>query len=87
MYLDFAQGIAEHELLERARSRSTRYLRQAQFPSEKHLEAFDYRHQTTITKRQVNALLDFGFIDNRNNLIVIGPPGVGKTHLAIGIGY
>ncbi|MGV0036564.1 MAG: hypothetical protein ACNYPE_17020 [Candidatus Azotimanducaceae bacterium WSBS_2022_MAG_OTU7] len=42
--------MAEHELLERARSRSTRYLRQAQFPSEKHLEAFDYRHQTTVTK-------------------------------------
>src|SRR3546814_20575736 len=47
---------------------------------------FDYRHQTTITKRQVNALLDFGFIDHRENVVFIGPPGVGKTHLAIGIG-
>src|SRR3546814_11255687 len=42
--------------------------------------------QTTITKRQVNALLDFGFIDHRENVVFIGPPGVGKTHLAIGIG-
>jgi len=32
-------------------------------------------------------LLDFGFIDNRQNLVFIGPPGVGKTHLAIGIGH
>ena len=50
------------------------------------LEEFDDRHQTTITKRQVNQLLDFSFIDNRANLVFIGPPGVGKTHLAIGIG-
>ncbi|WJJ93342.1 ATP-binding protein [Neopusillimonas aromaticivorans] len=58
----------------------------AGLPLDKHLEDFDYRHQTTITKRQVNALLDFGFIDNRENVVFIGPPGVGKTHLAIGIG-
>ena len=51
----------------------------------KRLEEFDYRHQSTITKRQINALLDFRFIDERTNLVFIGPPGVGKTHLAIAI--
>src|SRR3546814_6591717 len=66
--------------------RIERHRRQAGLPLEKHLEDFDYRHQTTITKRQVNALLDFGFIDHRENVVFIGPPGVGKTHLAIGIG-
>lgn len=86
-YLSFAERLAEHELSQRTEARISRHLRQASFPSEKHLEAFDYRHQTTITKRQVNALLDFSFIDNRNNLVFIGPPGVGKTHLAIGVGY
>ena len=40
-----------------------------------------------ITKRQVNQLLDFRFIDERANLVFIGPTGVGKTHLAIGIGH
>lgn len=84
-YLDFARQLAEHELSERTRSRIARHLKQAQLPAEKPLETFNYRHQTTITKRQVNALLDFGFIDERQNLVFIGPPGVGKTHLAIGI--
>ncbi|MBT2772740.1 IS21-like element helper ATPase IstB [Halomonas sp. ISL-60] len=84
-HLDFAGQIAQHELGERTRSRIIRHLKQAQLPAHKLLEAFDYRHQTTITKRQVNALLDFGFIDQRQNLIFIGQPGVGKTHLAIGI--
>ena len=86
-YLSFAQSLVEHELNARSSSRVSRNLKQAQFPSEKHLEAFDYRHQTTITKRQVSTLLDFSFIDNRDNLVFIGPPGVGKTHLAIGIGH
>jgi DNA replication protein DnaC len=86
-YLGFADRLAEHELVQRQDKRIRRNRKMAAFPAEKRLEGFDYRHQTTITKRQVNALLDFQFIDERNNLVFIGPPGVGKTHLAIGIGH
>ena len=86
-YLSFADRLADHELIQRQDKRIRRNRKMAAFPAEKRLEGFDYRHQTTITKRQVNALLDFQFIDERNNLVFIGPPGVGKTHLAIGIGY
>jgi len=86
-YLNFADRLAEHELIQRQDNRVRRNQKLASFPSDKRLEGFDYRHQTTITKRQVNALLDFQFIDERNNLVFIGPPGVGKTHLAIGIGH
>src|SRR5690554_3188287 len=85
-YLSFANRLAEHELSRRQSSRVQRNHKAAGFPAQKHLEGFDYRHQTTITKRQINALLDFAFLDNRENLVFIGPPGVGKTHLAIGIG-
>lgn len=85
-YLNFAERLVSHELSQRCRTKITRNQRQAGFPATKRLDDFDYRHQTTITKRQMNALLDFSFIDNRENLIFIGPPGVGKTHLAIGIG-
>lgn len=84
-YLEFAHQLAEHELTERTRNRIARHLKQARLPADKPLEAFDFHHQTTITKRQINALLDFGFIDQRQNGVFIGPPGVGKTHLAIGI--
>ncbi len=86
-YLEFADMLVEHERQQRNRKRIDRNRRAAGFPAVKRLEEFDYRAQTSITKRQVNALLDFAFIDNRENLIFIGPPGVGKTHLAIGIGY
>ncbi|WP_421620828.1 IS21-like element helper ATPase IstB [Alkalilimnicola ehrlichii] len=84
-YLAFADLLAEREQHSRDHKRLAGNRKRAKLPADKRLEAFDYRHQTTITKRQVNALLDFGFIDNRENLVFIGPPGVGKTHLAIGI--
>ena len=84
-YLAFADLLAEREQHAREAKRLQANQRKARLPGDKRLEAFDYRHQTTITKRQVNALLDFGFVDNRENLVFIGPPGVGKTHLAIGI--
>jgi len=86
-YLDFAEQLAEREQQVRERKRLVGNRRRAKLPPGKYLEDFDYRHQTTITKRQVHALLDFGFIDNRQNLVFIGPPGVGKTHLAVGIAH
>lgn len=85
-YLQYTDLLLGHEVKQRNDKRLATNRKKAGFPIEKHLESFDYRHQTTITKRQINQLLDFDFIDNRHNLIFIGPPGVGKTHLSIGIG-
>ncbi len=86
-YLEFADRLVEQEQRVRTQKRIDLNHRKAGFPVVKRLEEFDYRHQTSITKRQVNQLLDFSFIDDRSNLVFIGPPGVGKTHLAIGIGH
>lgn len=85
-YLQFAEQLVDHEVDSRQHKRIELNRRKAGFPVIKRLEEFDYRHQTTITKRQVNQLLDFSFIDNRHNVVFIGPAGVGKTHLAMGIG-
>lgn len=80
-YLSFANRLSEYELQKRQINRIQRNHRAAKFPVHKHLEGFDYRHQTTISKRQINSLLDFQFIDERQNPVFIGPPGVGKTPL------
>ena len=84
-YLQFAEQLVTHEMRSRESKRVVQNLRQAGFPHHKTLAEFDYRAQTTISKREVNALLDFTFIEQRQNLVFIGPPGVGKTHLATGI--
>jgi DNA replication protein DnaC len=85
-YLQFAASMVEKELALRQDRRILLNRKKAQFPVMKYLEEFDFHHQTTITKRQINLLLDFTFIDTRQNLIFIGPPGVGKTHLASALG-
>ncbi len=85
-YLQFAEQLVKHEISSRDRKRIDQNMRRAGFPLHKTLAEFDYRVQTTVTKREINALLDFTFVEQRHNLVFIGPPGVGKTHLATGIG-
>ena len=85
-YLSFAEALVDCEQLERNSKRIEQNKRRAGFPLHKSLDEFDYQFQTTISQREVNGLLDFSFIDNRENVVFIGPPGVGKTHLSIGLG-
>jgi len=58
-HLALAEMLADHELASRDKNRIALNLKRASFPVTKRLEEFDYRWQTTITKRQINALLDF----------------------------
>ena len=85
-YLKFAEMLVEHELNNRDENRVVLNMKRAGFPMIKQLEEFDFTFQTTITKKQITRLLDFTFIDNRESIVFIGPPGVGKTHLAIAVG-
>ena len=61
-------------------------LRQARFPWLKTLEQFDFDFQPSIDRRQVRELAGMSFAERSHNVIVLGPPGVGKTHLAIALG-
>ena len=85
-YLQFAELLVNSELEQRSKNRISLNMRRASFPILKRLEEFNFNFQTTITKKQINQLLDFSFIDNRESIVFIGPSGVGKTHLALSIG-
>lgn len=61
-------------------------LRQSRFPWIKTLEQFDYEFQPSLDKRQVRELSGLSFIERAHNVVVLGPPGVGKTHLAVALG-
>ena len=60
--------------------------RLAGFPARKALEDFDFAFQPSINKRQVSELASCAFIERTENVVLLGPPGVGKTHLAIALG-
>jgi len=55
-------------------------------PVKKRIQDFDFAFQKSIDKKVMNELCTLRFVHNAENLILLGPPGVGKTHLAIGLG-
>jgi len=61
-------------------------LRLARFPWVKTLDQFDFDFQPSLDRKQVRELSGLSFVERSHNVIVLGPPGVGKTHLAIGLG-
>lgn len=61
-------------------------LKQARFPTYKGFEEFDCGFQKGITKEQLDMLANLEWLDALFNLILIGPPGTGKTHIALSIG-
>jgi DNA replication protein DnaC len=61
-------------------------LRQSRFPWNKTLEQFDFEFQPSLDRRQVRELAGLSFVERAHNVVVLGPPGVGKTHLAVALG-
>lgn len=86
-HLDFLHSLLESEISYRHDRRLKRNLTGAHFPVEKRLHSFKFNLCKGISERQVKDLLDFTFIDNHENILLLGPPGLGKTHLAIALSY
>ena len=83
----FLGTIGEHELAERDRRRVERHLIEGKLLPGKTLENFDFTSVPMISKAQVSALCaGDGWLENGANLILFGPPGGGKSHLASAIG-
>lgn len=61
-------------------------LRQSRFPWIKTLEQFDFDFQPSLDRRQVRELAGLSFVERAQNVVILGPPGVGKTHLAVALG-
>ena len=83
----FLAALAEHELAERARRRIERHLTEARLLPGKTLDSFDFEAVPMLSKAQVMALVaGDSWLEKGDNLLVFGPPGGGKSHLAAAIG-
>lgn len=83
----FLAAIAEHELAERSRRRIERHLAEARLPPGKTLDTFDFETVPMLSKAQVMAITaGDSWLAKGANLLLFGPPGGGKSHLAAAIG-
>lgn len=85
-YREFIKEIVEFELTKREEKSIEKRMRWAKFPYMKTLKEFDLSDQTSLNQRQLDQLEELNWLEQQYNLILLGPPGVGKTHLAIGLG-
>src|SRR5262245_46526108 len=84
-YADFLLDLLKSEL----EARRTRYLRArlqlAHLPYVKTFDQFDFSFQPSVDERQIRELRTLRFVHEASNVIFLGPPGVGKTHLAVAL--
>jgi DNA replication protein DnaC len=85
-YADFLDQVLTEEVASKTAKHVTMRTQLARFPFVKGLDAFDFSYQPSLDKKQVQALSTCHFIEHGENLVILGPPGVGKTHLAVGLG-
>jgi DNA replication protein DnaC len=85
-YLAFLERILDAEVSARYTHEVVMKTRLAHFPFPKTLDEFDFAFQPSINQRQLQELATVRFVANGENVLFLGPPGVGKTHLAIALG-
>jgi DNA replication protein DnaC len=79
--------LTSQEIAARQQRRVKNLIAQANLPVIKTIDAFDFSFPKTINKSQVMNLFDLQFVDKKENAILMGPPGTGKTHLALSLAY
>lgn len=86
-FLTFLEKVLQCEEQSRQQRKQSMFTRMAGFPAIKTFDAFDFTFASGVPKKQVTQLASLAFIERQENVVMLGPSGVGKTHLAIALGY
>ena len=85
-YPDYLLRLTERELLDRETRAAERRLKAARFPVIKTIDTFDFKAQSSVNEPLIRELLRGDYIEQRENVLLIGNSGTGKTHLASALG-
>lgn len=84
-YLSFLEELLEEEVACKEQRRVETSLKISGLPFIKSIDEFDFTFQPKLNRQKVMSLFDLTFIQQKANVILLGPPGVGKTHLAVSL--
>src|SRR5246127_4578648 len=85
-YERFLQALLSTETASRESSGGRLRIRAAHFPAHKTLEEFDFTFQRSVKKQVIEHLGQLDFLHAKDNVVLLGPPGTGKTHISIALG-
>jgi len=85
-YDEYLALLLETEVKRRRDASVKAKITKARFPFVKTIEQFDFSFPPSLNEKEIARLGSLSFIENKGNVIFLGPPGVGKTHLAVGLG-
>ena len=85
-YCDFLEQVLDSEANVRQERNIKVRTQLAGFPDLKRLEQFDFQFPTSIDEKKIRELASLRFLERHENAVFLGPPGVGKTHLAVSLG-
>jgi DNA replication protein DnaC len=85
-HLEYLAAVLGREVAAREASGADARIKAAKFPTRKSLDEFNFDHQPSLNRDTIAHLGTLAFVQKAENVVLLGPPGTGKTHLAIGLG-
>jgi len=85
-YQEYLYKVLQNQVIVRMDNSINTKIKKAKFPFIKTIEEFDFSFQPSIDEKLIRELASLSFLNHAKNIIFVGPPGVGKTHLAVAIG-
>jgi DNA replication protein DnaC len=85
-HLGFLARVVETEVLGRTETATNRRIQEAHFPQPWRIEDYDFKEQPCLDRKVILDLAELGFLDRCESVFFLGPSGVGKSHLSVGLG-